>query len=102
VGWYRQILQQLLEGFQRENLTAMLTHEVTAIEPHAFALEVTEYLTDTVIVLHRDQHRRDDELHGRHGGRKPLPRILPCPGELHQTALDDDLSELREPPNSSG
>jgi circadian clock protein KaiC len=58
VGWYRQILQQLLEGFQRENLTALLTHEVTAIEQQALALEVTEFLTDTVIILRREPSRR--------------------------------------------
>jgi circadian clock protein KaiC len=58
VGWYRQILHQLLEGLQRENLTAMLTHEVTAIEQQAFALEVTEFLVDTVIVLRRQQNGR--------------------------------------------
>jgi circadian clock protein KaiC len=58
VGSYRQLLQQLLEGLQRENLTAILSHEVTAIEQQAFALEVTEYLADTVLVLRRDQRRR--------------------------------------------
>jgi circadian clock protein KaiC len=58
MGCYRQILQQLLEGLQRENLTAILSHEVTAIEQQAFALEVTEFLTDTVIVLRREQNRR--------------------------------------------
>jgi circadian clock protein KaiC len=55
---YRLILQQLLEGLQRENLTALLSHEVTAIEQQAFALEVTEYLSDTVIVLRRESNRR--------------------------------------------
>src|SRR5262245_41420137 len=58
VGSYRQILQQLLEGLQRENLTAILSHEVTAVEQQAFALEVTEFLADTVIVLRREQNRR--------------------------------------------
>jgi len=58
MGCYRQILQQLLEGFQRENLTAILSHEVTSVEQQAFALEVTEFLTDTVIVLRREQNRR--------------------------------------------
>jgi circadian clock protein KaiC len=58
VGWYRQILQQLLEGFQREQLTALLSHEVTAIEQQAFALEVTEFLVDTVLVLRRERSRR--------------------------------------------
>src|SRR5215831_18830865 len=57
-GRYRQLLQQLLEGLQRENLTAVLSHEVTAIEQRAFALEIAEYLADTVIVLRRDLHRR--------------------------------------------
>src|SRR5262249_38925828 len=37
VGSYRQTLQQLLEGLQRESLTAILSHEVTAIEQQAFA-----------------------------------------------------------------
>jgi hypothetical protein len=58
VGWYRQTLQQLLEGFQRENLTALLTHEVTSIAQQAFALEVTEFLTDTVLVLRREPSQR--------------------------------------------
>jgi len=58
LGGYRQTLQQLLEGLQRENLTAMMTHEVTSIAQQAFALEITEYLVDTVIVLRREALRR--------------------------------------------
>jgi circadian clock protein KaiC len=58
VGLYRQTLQQLLEGFQREQLTALLSHEVTAIEQQAFALEVTEFLVDTVLILRRERSRR--------------------------------------------
>jgi circadian clock protein KaiC len=58
MGSYRQILQLLMQGLQRENLTAVLSHEVTAVEPQAFALEVSEFLCDTVIVLRRDQNRR--------------------------------------------
>jgi circadian clock protein KaiC len=58
MGSYRQLLQLLMQGLQRENLTAVLSHEVTAVEPQAFALEVTEFLCDTVIVLRRDQKRR--------------------------------------------
>jgi circadian clock protein KaiC len=58
IGSFRQLLQLLLEGLQRENLTAVLSHEVTAVEQQAFALEVTEFLCDTVIVLRRDQNRR--------------------------------------------
>ena len=57
-GHYRQLLQQLLEGLQREQLTAVLSHEVTAIDQQAFALEIAEYLFDTVIVLCREPHRR--------------------------------------------
>lgn len=55
---YRELLQQLIEGLQRENLTAMLAHEVSAYEPHAAALEVAEFLADTVIVLQRERHNR--------------------------------------------
>jgi circadian clock protein KaiC len=58
LGHYRQLLQQLLAGLQREELTAILSHEVTAIEQQAFALEITEYLADTVIVLRREPLRR--------------------------------------------
>ncbi|HWG44428.1 MAG TPA: ATPase domain-containing protein [Gemmataceae bacterium] len=58
MGCYRQLLQMLLEGLQRESLTAILSHEVTAIEQQAFALEVAEFLTDTVMVLRREQNRR--------------------------------------------
>src|SRR5262245_47849914 len=57
-GYYRQLLQQLLAGLQREELTALLSHEVTAIEQQAFALEIAEYLADTVIVLRREPLRR--------------------------------------------
>lgn len=59
MGCYRQILHQLLEGLQRENLTAILSHEVTRVEQQAFALEVTEFLTDTVMVLRREAERRN-------------------------------------------
>src|SRR5262249_41162522 len=55
---YRELLQQLIEGLQRENLTAMSSQEVTSVAQQAFALEVTEYLADTVIVLRREQQRR--------------------------------------------
>src|SRR5262249_55938912 len=64
VANYRELLQQLLEGLHRENLTAMLSHEVTSIEQQAFALEITEYLADSVIVLRREPLRR--------GSRHPL------------------------------
>src|SRR5207244_10502000 len=48
---YRELLQQLIEGLQRENLTAMLSHEVLVHQEQSSALEVAEFLADTVIVL---------------------------------------------------
>jgi circadian clock protein KaiC len=57
ISSYRELLQLLIEGLQRENLTALFAHEVTAVEHQAFALEMTEYLVDTVIVLRRDSNR---------------------------------------------
>src|SRR5437870_2235090 len=55
---YRELLQQLLAGLQRENLTALLAHEVSAHETPAATLEVAEFLADTVIVLQRERHAR--------------------------------------------
>jgi circadian clock protein KaiC len=55
---YRELLQQLIEGLQRESLTAMLAHEVSAYETQAVTLEVAEFLADTVIVLQRERHAR--------------------------------------------
>ena len=67
---YRELLQQLIEGLQRENLTAMLSHEVLAHQEHSAALEVAEFLADTVIVLkrehlHRSIHRNLEVLKSR-------------------------------------
>src|SRR6202011_4207999 len=45
---YRELLQQLIEGLQRENLTALLSHEVFAHQEESAALEVAEFLADTV------------------------------------------------------
>lgn len=76
MGVYRQLLQQLLEGIQRENLTAILSHEVTVIEQQAFALEVTEFLADTVIILRREQNRRAPAVvwkSRRVGGKTTIP-----------------------------
>src|ERR1700676_2049277 len=55
---YRELLQQFIEGLQRENLTAMLSHEVLAHQEQSAALEVAEYLADTVIILKREHHHR--------------------------------------------
>ncbi|MDG3004232.1 ATPase domain-containing protein [Paludisphaera mucosa] len=55
---YREMLQLLAEAFQRENLTVMLSHEMLANQEHSVALEVSEYVADTVIVLRREYRRR--------------------------------------------
>ena len=54
VSAYRQLLHQLFESLQRENLTAMLSHEVIAREEQAATLEIGEFLADTVICLRRE------------------------------------------------
>src|ERR1700675_29669 len=55
---YRELLQQFIEGLQRENLTAMLSHEALTHQDESAALEVAEFLADTVIVLKRDHLHR--------------------------------------------
>ena len=55
---YRELLQQFIEGLQRENLTAMLSHEVFAHQEESSALEVAEFLADTVIILKREHRHR--------------------------------------------
>jgi circadian clock protein KaiC len=54
---YRELLQQFIGGLQRENLTAMLSHEIPGHEEQSSALGVAEFLADTVIILKREQHR---------------------------------------------
>jgi circadian clock protein KaiC len=58
---YRELLQQFIEGLQRENLTAMLSHEVLAHQEQSSALEVAQFLADTVIILKRE--RRHQSIH---------------------------------------
>src|SRR6266446_2204367 len=55
---YRELLQQFIEGLQRENLTAMLSHEVLAHQEQTSALEVAQFLADTVIILKREHRHR--------------------------------------------
>jgi circadian clock protein KaiC len=55
---YRELLQQLIEGLHRENLTAMLSHEVLDYEAQAATLEIAEFLADTVIVLRQEDRQR--------------------------------------------
>jgi circadian clock protein KaiC len=57
-GSYRELLQQLLEGLQRRNLTAMLSHEVGSLGESLSTLESAGFLADTVIELTRDRRNR--------------------------------------------
>ena len=50
-GSYRELLHQLIEGLNRENLTAMFSHEVGTYAESQLTLESTEMLVDTVIRL---------------------------------------------------
>jgi len=52
---YRDLLQQVIEGLQRENLTAMVSHELTAQDENLPTLEVAEFVSDTVIRLSRER-----------------------------------------------
>jgi circadian clock protein KaiC len=57
-GSYRELLQQLLEGLQRNSLTAMLSHEIGSLDESLSTLESAGFLADTVIELSRDRHNR--------------------------------------------
>ena len=57
-GSYRELLQQLLEGMHRENLTTMFSHELGALPDSLATLEVATFLADTVIELSHDRHNR--------------------------------------------
>ncbi|HJU06760.1 MAG TPA: ATPase domain-containing protein [Nitrospiraceae bacterium] len=54
---YRDLLQQLIAGLQRENLTALLTHEVSVSPEQTSTMEIAEFLADTVIVLKRESQQ---------------------------------------------
>jgi circadian clock protein KaiC len=57
-GGYRELLQQLMEALNRENLTAMLSLEVGRATTSIAAVEMTDFLADTVIELGRERHGR--------------------------------------------
>jgi circadian clock protein KaiC len=57
-GSYRELLQQVVEGLNRENLTAMLSHEVGTIPESQLSLESAGFLADTVIQLNRTLKNR--------------------------------------------
>jgi circadian clock protein KaiC len=55
---YRHLLHQLIETLNRENLTALISHELGK-HPKALAMvEAADYLADTVIQLNRDRQGR--------------------------------------------
>jgi circadian clock protein KaiC len=55
---YRGLLQQFLEGLDRENLTCMLSHEVGRLSQSLLTLEAAGFLCDTVIELTHDRLSR--------------------------------------------
>src|ERR1700733_9172526 len=58
-GSYRELLQQLLEGLDREHLTTMLSHESANYPEAQLTAESAGFLADTVIRLKQSlQHRR--------------------------------------------
>jgi len=57
-GSYRELLQQVIEGLNRENLTAMLSHEAGTIAESQLSLESAGFLADTVIQMNRTMRNR--------------------------------------------
>ena len=57
-GSYRELLQQVIEGLNRENLTAMLSHETGIIPESQLSLEAAGFLADTVIQMNRTMRNR--------------------------------------------
>jgi circadian clock protein KaiC len=57
-GGYRELLQQLIESLNRENLTAMLSLEVGLTPASIAAVEMADFLADTVIHLGRERYGR--------------------------------------------
>jgi circadian clock protein KaiC len=57
-GSYRELLQQLIEGLNREHLTTMLSHEFGVYPESQLTLEAADSLVDTVIRLRRTLVRR--------------------------------------------
>jgi circadian clock protein KaiC len=54
-GRYRELLQQLIESLNRENLTAMFSLETGSAPDSIAAVEMTDFLADTVIHLGRQR-----------------------------------------------
>jgi circadian clock protein KaiC len=56
-GSYRELIRHLIESLLRENLTAMLSHELSAAPDSLVTSEMASFIVDTVIQLNR--HRQD-------------------------------------------
>lgn len=52
-GSYRELLQQLIEGLDREHLTAMLSHEIGTYPEAQVTAESAGFLADTVFLARR-------------------------------------------------
>ena len=57
-GGYRELLQQLIESLNRENLTAILSLELGRAPHSMAAVEITDFLADTVIQLGQERKGR--------------------------------------------
>jgi circadian clock protein KaiC len=55
---YRELLQQLFESLNRENLTSILSLEVGTTADSASAVEMADFLADTVIRVGRERNGR--------------------------------------------
>jgi circadian clock protein KaiC len=55
---YRELLQQTIEGLHRENLTAMLSHELGNVPESVVTSEAAGFIVDTVIRLNRSTTQR--------------------------------------------
>lgn len=58
VASYRELLQQAIEGLNRENLTAMLSHELGVVPESVLTSEAANFVVDTVIRLNRVTQQR--------------------------------------------
>jgi circadian clock protein KaiC len=55
---YREVLHQLIETLNRENLTAILSHETGSDQRSVASLDAAAFLADTVIRLNRERQGR--------------------------------------------
>jgi circadian clock protein KaiC len=111
-GSYRELLQQLLEGLRRENLTTMLSHELGALPDSLATLDVATFLADTVVELSHDRldrighrsveiikSRGQDYVAGRHtlqiNGGKGLEVFRRVQAPVHSPAEQPTSSAKR-------